>query len=164
MQRTVQVAIFKRPHNHRIGADSGEDFNLNQDGPGMGAQRNTVSGARLSQPQQIDPTEAFTLNATVFLHRACCAWDRRAPMAWTIVEIQCYFAPCRMRRSPEPEKVPAGRKAAEGRRSPRRAAITYDFQPARSVVECASPLALSKGTLNGCTRRRCTAHGPLLNF
>jgi hypothetical protein len=22
-------------HNHRIGADSGEDFNLNQDGPGM---------------------------------------------------------------------------------------------------------------------------------
>ena len=73
MQRTVQVAIFKRPHNHRIGADSGEDFNLNQDGPGMGAQRNTVSGARLSQPQQIDPTEAFTLNSTVFLHRACCA-------------------------------------------------------------------------------------------
>jgi hypothetical protein len=34
MQRTVQVAISKRPHNHRIGADSGEDFNLNQDDTG----------------------------------------------------------------------------------------------------------------------------------
>jgi hypothetical protein len=29
MQRTVQVAVSKQPHGH-IGADSGQDFNLNQ--------------------------------------------------------------------------------------------------------------------------------------
>jgi len=51
--------------------------------------------------------------------------------------------------------VPDGRKAAEGRRSPKRGAITSDFRPARSVMQCASPsafaarrrLALSKWTL-----------------
>ena len=36
-----------------------------------------------------------------------------------------------------------GRKAAEGRRSPRREAFASDLRIARSIVECASPLALS---------------------
>ena len=34
------------------------------------------------------------------------------------------------------------RKAAEGRRSPKRPALTNDRRTARSVLECASPLAL----------------------
>jgi hypothetical protein len=36
-------------------------------------------------------------------------------------------------------------KAAEGCRSPRREAFTGDLRTARSVLECASPLALSGG-------------------
>jgi hypothetical protein len=38
-------------------------------------------------------------------------------------------------------------KAAEGRRSPRREAFTGDLRIARSVLECASPLALWKGEI-----------------
>jgi hypothetical protein len=40
--------------------------------------------------------------------------------------------------------MPLG-KAAEGRRSPRREAYAGDLRTARSVMECASPLALSGG-------------------
>jgi hypothetical protein len=40
--------------------------------------------------------------------------------------------------------IPAGRKAAEGSRSPKREAFLGDLQTARSVMECASPLALSE--------------------
>jgi hypothetical protein len=40
-------------------------------------------------------------------------------------------------------------KAAEGCRSPRREAFTGDLQTARSVLDCASPLALSGRAATG---------------
>ena len=42
-----------------------------------------------------------------------------------------------------------GKKAAEGRRTPKRKAFTCDSQITRSVMECASPLALSHRTAAG---------------
>ena len=36
------------------------------------------------------------------------------------------------------------KKAVEGHRSPRREAFAYDLRIARSVLECASPLALCR--------------------
>jgi hypothetical protein len=37
-------------------------------------------------------------------------------------------------------------KAVEGRRTPKRKAFTSDLRIAQSVLDCTSPLALSKGT------------------
>jgi hypothetical protein len=70
---------------------------------------------------------------------------RRISARMPVTPSNIFFITCG-RKGSRPVQVDIGsvKKAAEGRRSPKREALTHDSQIARSVVECASPLALCR--------------------